>query len=350
MSATMNQEEIIEHKTPAARLVLRRPGTVWTPGFIIGVVLLAATVIVLGLYGSTYILALGSKVAIFAIVILGLVLLVGFGGQISFGQNAFFGIGGYVAALASTSWGLPPLVGVILGALLACVVAAIIGFPTLRLRGHFLALGTFAVGLGFYAFAVSSPVFNGFAGIGGIPPFSIGALEFASPFSKFWLCGAVMIVALIAASHFREGRWGRSLRTLSSDEATAQSIGIDVHRTKLTAFVLSALFASVAGSLYSFTASYVSPETFSFATILTFFTMLFIGGVKSVWGALLGSTVVTVIPELVPPVLATWEPTIFAVILVIVLILRPSGILAGKSAPNPFMSKITARFARNGDR
>lgn len=304
-----------------------RPVRVWTPGFGAGVVGLAAIVGLTGLYGSPYLLTIGSKVAIFAIVILGLNLLVGYGGQISFGHNAFFGVGGYTSALATTSWGLSPLVGMLAGIVFAIVLALITGFPTLRLRGHFLALGTFAVGLGFYAFAVASPYLKGFTGIGGIPPFSIGGLSAEAAFAKFWLSGLFMILALVAVAHLREGRWGRAVRTVATDEATASSVGIDPHRTKLAAFVVSAVLASVAGSLYAHTASYISPESFSFATILTFFMMLFVGGLGSVWGAILGSLIITAVPEVVPPEIATWQPTIFGVLLVVLLIVRPSGLL-----------------------
>jgi branched-chain amino acid transport system permease protein len=157
----------------------------------------------------------------------------------------------------------------------------------------------------------------------------VGSVTFEKDFSRFWLCGAFMMIALVAVSHLRGGRWGRALRTVATDEATAQSVGIDVHRAKLAAFVISAVLASVAGSLYAHAASYVSPETFSFSTILTFFMMLFIGGVGSVWGAVLGAVVVTVIPELVPEDLASWQPTLFGVLLVIVLIVRPQGLLGG---------------------
>jgi branched-chain amino acid transport system permease protein len=269
---------------------------VWTRGFAAGVVGLAVLVALVGLSGSQYILTVGSKVAIYAIVIVGLNLLVGYGGQISFGHNAFFGVGGYISALATTSWGLNPLLGMLAGVLIAAALALVTGFPTLRLKGHFLALGTFAVGLGFYAFAVASPYFNGFTGIGGIPPFSVGPLKAELPFAKFWLCGLFLILAVIAVAQLREGRWGRALRTVATDEATASSVGIDPHRTKLAAFVVSAVLASVAGSLYAHTASYVSPESFSFTTILTFFMMLFIGGLGSVWGAILGSLIVTAVP------------------------------------------------------
>jgi branched-chain amino acid transport system permease protein len=308
----------------------------------------------LGLYGSSYALSVGTKVAIYSIVILGLTLLVGYGGQISFGHNAFFGIGGYISALATTSWGLGAVTGLIVAAAITVGLALITGFPTLRLKGHFLALGTFAVGLGFYAFAVASPFFNGFAGIGGIPPFAVGGLSFDTDFSRFWLCGAFMIVALVAVAHLRGGRWGRALRTVATDEATAQSIGIDVHRAKLTAFVISAVLASVAGSLYAHSASYVSPETFSFSTILTFFMMLFIGGVGSVWGAVLGAVAVTVIPELVPESLANWQPTLFGVLLVIVLIVRPQGLLGGlrkslKRGSPPTASAEAGASARTSD-
>jgi branched-chain amino acid transport system permease protein len=293
------------------------------------VVGLAVLVALVGLYGSPYILTIGSKVAIYAIVIVGLNLLVGYGGQISFGHNAFFGVGGYISALATTSWGLSPLLGLLAGVVVAVALALITGYPTLRLKGHFLALGTFAVGLGFYAFAVASPYFNGFTGIGGIPPFSVGPLSAELPFAKFWLSGFFLILAIIAVAQLREGRWGRALRTVATDEATASSVGIDPHRTKLAAFVVSAVLASVAGSLYAHTASYVSPESFSFTTILTFFMMLFIGGLGSVWGAILGSLIVTAVPEVVPASIATWQPTIFGVLLVALLIVRPSGLLGG---------------------
>jgi branched-chain amino acid transport system permease protein len=300
---------------------------VWTRSFTAGVVALVLVVALTGLYGSPYILTIGSKVAIYAIVIVGLNLLVGYGGQISFGHNAFFGVGGYISALATTSWRLSPLLGLLAGVVLAALLALVTGFPTLRLKGHFLALGTFAVGLGFYAFAAASPYFNGFTGIGGIPAFSIGPLSTEAPFAKFWLCGLFLVLAVIAVAQLREGRWGRALRTVATDEATASSVGIDPHRTKLAAFVVSAVLASIAGSLYAHTASYVSPETFSFTTILTFFMMLFIGGLGSVWGAVLGSLIVTAVPEVVPSSIATWQPTIFGVLLVILLIVRPSGLL-----------------------
>lgn len=313
---------------PGARSSERPRGRrVWTRGFTAGIVGLIIVVGAAGLYGSPYILTIGTKVAIFAIVIVGLNLLVGYGGQISFGHNAFFGVGGYTSALATTSWGLSPLVGMLAGIGIAIVLAVVAGFPTLRLRGHFLALGTFAVGLGFYAFAVASPSLNGFSGIGGIPAFSVGTLTADATYSKFWLCGLFLVIAVIAVAQLREGRWGRALRTVATDEATASSVGINPQRSKLAAFVVSAVLASVAGSLYAHTASYVSPESFSFATILTFFMMLFVGGLGSVWGAILGSLIITAVPEVVPASVATWQPTIFGVLLVVLLIVRPSGLL-----------------------
>lgn len=316
---------------PAAAVATTgRPGQ-RSVGFVVRLVVLAVAVGVAGLYGNPYVLSVGSQVAIFAMVTLGLNVLVGYTGQISFGHNAFFGAGGYLSALATTSWGLPPLAAMLLGVGVSIVLAVIVGFPTLRLRGHFLAMATLGVGLGFYSFAVASPIFNGFTGIGGIPPFSVGSLEFDTSYEKFWLVGGVLLVAIVAAARLRERRYGRALRSVSSDEATAQSIGINVHRTKLSAFVVSAVFASIAGSLYAHTMSYVSPESFGFATILTFFMMLFIGGLGSVWGALLGAFVVTVVPEFVPASVQGWEPTLFSVLLIVVLIVRPAGLFAPRA-------------------
>lgn len=325
----MNVRELLSTDRGRAGSDQIRPQRAFTPPFSASLVVATIIVLLIGLYGSPYQLTVASKVAIYAIVILGLTLLVGYGGQISFGHNAFFGIGAYMSALATTDWGLTPLVGLLIGIAVNVVLSVVVGYPTLRLRGHFLALGTFAVGLGFYAFAVASPYFYGFVGIGGIPGFSIGPLTFERQFASFWLCGLVMLICVAAVAQLRYGRWGRALRTVATDEATASSVGIDPHRTKLTAFVASAVLASVAGTLYVHTISYVSPETFSFATILTFFMMLFIGGLGSVWGAVAGAFVVTVVPEVVPSSVATWQPTLFGILLIVVLVLRPAGLLGG---------------------
>lgn len=303
------------------------PVSFWSRGFLIP---LAGLLLAVGL-GATFLSPYGlttmTQIGIFGIVVLGLNVLVGFAGQISFGHNAFMAIGGYLSALATTQWGFPPVLGMAIGMATAAVIGVVVGYPTLRLRGHYLALATFALGLGFYSFAVSSPVFEGFMGIAGIPAFGIGPWEAESLISKYVLVWAFVVAAVIVTWRLRQLRFGRALRSLAVDEATAQTVGINVQRYKVIAFVISGVYASVAGSLYAHTVSFVSPETFGFATIVLLFVMLFVGGLGTVWGSLLGAAAGIALPDYLQG-FESWKPTIFALILLAVIISRPVGLLA----------------------
>lgn len=325
------------------------PPSAWGPSFLVPLAVAVLIALLVPLFAGPFLLTLLGQAAIYAIVVLGLNVLVGYTGQISFGHNAFFGVGGYTTALATTSWNLSPIMGLLLGVVAAAVLASVIGYPTLRLRGHYLALGTFAFGLAFYSFVVASPIFNGFIGIGGIPALAVGPFVSTDPLDRYTITTAFMFVGIIAAWRLRHRRFGRALRSVASDEATAESIGVATNRYKLSAFVISAVFAAVAGWLYAHTVNYVSPETFGFALIISLFTMLFLGGVASVWGAVVGAIVFTVIPPLAPTEIQSWQPTIFAVALLIIVILRPTGLLGGLSstgATEKLRTKVLGKFHR----
>lgn len=313
---------------PMAELVARaQPVPFWTWGFVVPLAVLIAAVIIGALFLSPYELTVTSQIGIFAIAILGLNVLVGFTGQISFGHNAFLGIGAYLSALSCTQWGLPPLLGVVVGIAVTVLVGVIIGHPTLRLRGHYLALATFALGLGFYSLAVSSPIFNGFMGIAAIPPFRVGGFQFETLTQKYLLIWGVAVVAVIATWRLAQLRFGRALRSIAVDESAAQAMGIHVHRYKVLAFVISGIYASIAGSLYAHTVSFVSPETFGFQTIVLLFVMLFVGGLGTVWGSLFGAAAGIALPAMLYG-FHGWTPSIFALIVLLIVILRPQGLLA----------------------
>ncbi|MPZ51785.1 MAG: branched-chain amino acid ABC transporter permease [Acidimicrobiia bacterium] len=299
----------------------------WTVGFLVPFAVLVGLIVWAGASFSDYGLTVMAQIGIFAIVILGLNVLVGFAGQISFGHNAFLGLGGYMSALATTQWGLPPILGLVIGVAVSILIGMIVGYPTLRLRGHYLALATFALGLGFYNFAISSPAFNGFMGIAAIPPFSLGPWSFETLAEKHYLVWVVTLLAVLVTWRLRQMRFGRALRSVAVDEATAQSVGVNVQRYKVVAFVTSGIFASVAGSLYAHTVSFVSPDTFGFSTILLLFVMLFVGGLGTLWGSLLGAAAGIALPDMLRA-FEGWNPSIFALILLVVLIVRPMGLLA----------------------
>lgn len=297
-----------------------------SPAFWLAFVALGLAIATVGYLGSAYLLTVLTQVAVFGLATLGLTILVGYAGQISFGHTLFLGLGGYLSALATTSWGLPTLVGMAIGVLASVVAALAVGYPTLRLRGHFLAMATFAVALGFYSLAARTDLFNGFSGIGGIPPLAVGGFQFDTLPEKFWLAGFVALAGVFAAQRLKRMRFGRALRTIAGDEATAAGVGIHVLRYKIEALVISAVFVSIAGSLSAHTISFTSPEAYSFGIIVQLFVMLFVGGLGSVWGALAGALAVIGIPEVLG--FSDYQPTIFGVVLIGILILRPTGLLA----------------------
>lgn len=317
----------------------------WSAGFLIPLSGLIAAVIAGAFVLSPYELTVLAQIGIFAIVILGLNVLVGLTGQISFGHNAFLGIGAYLSALATTQWGFSPLAGVAAGVAVSAVLGIIIGYPTLRLRGHYLALATFALGLGFYRIAVSSPLFNGFMGIAGIPPFSIAGFELVSLTQKYLLVWTVTCLAVVATWRLAQLRFGRALRSIAADESAAQAMGINVRRYKVIAFVISGIYASVAGSLYAHTVSFVSPETFGFHTIVLLFVMLFVGGLGTIWGSLFGAAVGIALPSLLQG-LQGWTPSIFALIVLIIVMTRPRGLFA--PLPRTMLRRGLAALKRGG--
>lgn len=301
-----------------------------TRSFALGLALTVALVCTAGGLGSAYLLTVLTQVGVFALATLGLTILVGYAGQISFGHTIFLGLGGYLSALATTRWGIAPVPGMLLGVAASALAAVIIGWPTLRLRGHYLAMATFAVGLGFYAVAADTDVFNGFQGIAGIPPMSILGFELGDVISEYFLVWTFALVGVVAAWRLRRMRFGRSLRVLANDQAAAAGLGMDVHRLKVTAFVISAVFVSIAGSLQVHVTPFASPESYSFVVIIQLFVMLFIGGLGSVWGALIGALTVIGLPEVLGSA-GDYEPTIYGVLLLVILLVRPTGLLAGPS-------------------
>jgi branched-chain amino acid transport system permease protein len=324
------------------------PVPYWTRSFafpLLGVIALVSLgAFVLQPYGLTVM----AQIGIFAIVILGLNILVGYAGQISFGHNAFLGIGAYFSALASTQWGLPPLAGVLIGVVVSALLGFVVGYATLRLRGHYLALATFGVGLAFYNFAISSPFFGGFQGIAGVPPFGVFGFEFFTLHQKYVLIWGVTLVAATVAWRLGQLRFGRALRSIAMDESTAKAVGINVQRYKVIAFVISAVYGSVAGSLYAHTISFVSPETFGFATIVLLFVMLFVGGLGTIWGSIMGAAAGIALPDFLVG-FQSWQPSIFAVIVLVVIILRPVGLLA--PLPKDLQRRVAAqlRSTRSGE-
>ncbi len=266
--------------------------------------------------------------AIYALFVSGLNLFMGYTGQVSFGQNAFAALGGYSTAVLTTRFNLDPLAALLLGALLSAAMAFAVGYPTLRLRGHYLAMATLALGLIAYEVAVQwTGLTQGYMGISGIPGLGFAGVEVDNERLQALVLLAVAGLGMAAAVRLRRSRFGRALGAIAGNEEAAQALGIDVTHHKLAAFVIAAVYASIAGSLMAQYVGFVSPEVFGLGMVVLGFTMLYVGGIGTVAGPLIGALIVEALPQTVSG-LKDYQDLVYGVGLLLILIYAPKGLVA----------------------
>lgn len=260
---------------------------------------------------------------------LSLNMLMGYAGQISLGHAAFYGIGAYTTAVLSTTYNFPPLLALPVAILVAMAVAWIVGIPTLRLTGYYLAMGTLGFGMIIHIlFREWQSVTGGASGFVGIPPLEIGPLAFTSNRSYFFLVWAVVLLSIIMCQRIIHSRVGRALRSIHDGEKAAAAVGLDTKALKLQVFVFSAGMAALAGFLYAHLVYFVSPGTFDFITSIRIVTMVVIGGMASIWGTLFGASLLTLLPEWLHA-FSDFEMVVYGLILMTVMIFLPRGLTRG---------------------
>ena len=274
------------------------------------------------------------NVAIFALPVIGLAIITGRAGQVSFAQTTFMAIGGYGIAIFTTRLGWNAWLGLVLSALIAAAAAVVIGLPMLRLRGHYLAMGTFALALGTTSFALAATFLTGGSiGISGVPALTIGGVSFFDQRNAYFLCWAIVALALVVHALLYRSYVGRAWRAVALREDVASSLGVNNHWFKILAFTIAAVMASVAGSLYVSITSFVSPDLDDAGVGVNLFVMLFIGGRATLFGPVVGAAIVTLGPQVFSGI-AEWQNIIFLVILLVVILFLPNGLLGG-GAPVP---------------
>ena len=286
---------------------------------------LAAALLVYAFVAGGYLITVLGFAAIYAIFVTGLNFFMGYAGQVSFGQNAFAALSGYTSAVLTSNYGWQPIAALPLGVVGAVVLAFVVGYPALRLRGHYLAMATLALGMIVYEIAVEwQSVTQGYMGISGIPPLGIGRWELNDPKYQLAFLIAVLGVALIAAYRLKESRFGMALAAIAGSEDAAKALGIDVARYKLAAFVIAAVYAAVAGSLMVHFVGFVSPEVFGLHMVISGFMMLYVGGIGSIAGPLFGALIVSLLPETFRA-FKDYQDLAYGAALIIILIFAPKG-------------------------
>jgi len=263
-------------------------------------IIIAAPLIFTG--RQSYYVSMLALAGIFAIVALGLNLLMGYAGQISLGHAAFFSIGAYTTAILSTRLGWQPLAGLVPAVAVSGFAAFVIGLPTLKLKEHYLAMATLGVGLISYSLIKADPggITGGITGIVNIPPLVIGGFTFDSDRSQFYLIWAMAFLIFALSSNIINSRIGRALMAIHKSEVSASVLGVNVFSCKLQVFVLSGMYAGLGGFLYAHCSPmyYLNPDDVCHFTLsIKLLTMVVIGGMGSMWGALLGAVGLSILPE-----------------------------------------------------
>ncbi len=286
---------------------------------------------------------------LYVMLALGLNIVVGFAGLLDLGYIAFYAVGAYVyALLASPQLGLHLPFWVILpiGAAVAALFGLLLGAPTLKLRGDYLAIVTLGFGeiIRIFLNNLSQPVniTNGPRGIAGIDPFTLAGFRFDSPIKYYYLLLAVALGIIVVNLRLQNSRIGRAWEAIREDEIAARAMGIDTRNLKLLAFAMGASFGGIAGGMFSAIQAFISPESFVLVESIMVVSMVVLGGMGNIWGVILGALLLSFVPEIlrwtVTPVQEALfgrmliEPEVirmllFGLALVLVMLYRPAGLL-----------------------
>ena len=276
-------------------------------------------------------------VGINTILAIGLNLLLGYAGQISLGHAAFFGMGAYISGIITTRFGIDPFIVMLLAALCAGVLAFVLGFPILKLKGHYLAMATLGFGIIMYIiFNETVDLTGGPSGLSGIPNLHIGSLVFDNDLNNYYLVWLFTLAFMLLSINLSQSRIGRALRAINDSEVAARVMGVNARILKVQIFTVSAIISAVAGSLYAHIMTFIAPASFGFNFSVELLTMVVVGGLGSIYGSFLGAAILTLLPELLR-VFQNFDIVIYGLLLILMTMFMPGGLISGFGAITEFI-------------
>lgn len=288
---------------------------------------MAAIVVLLPLlFPSAYYYRVAALVFVFALASIGLNLLMGFAGQVSLGHAGFMGIGAYAVAIGPTHLGVPSWLSFIIGATLSALVAFVVGRPILRLKGHYLAVATLGFGLLLAIVFTNEARFTGGPDGMAVPRLVLFGSSVRGPQSWYWIIAASFLVGAVLALNLIESPTGRALRAIHDSEVAARVLGVDVAKAKLAVFVVSAIYASVAGSYLALLNGHITPDVSGFLRSIELVAMVVLGGMGSIAGSLVGAALLVVLPQTLT-FLHDYEHIALGLIVMAVMIFLRAGIV-----------------------
>jgi branched-chain amino acid transport system permease protein len=256
-------------------------------------------------------------------------LLLGYAGQISLGHAAFFGLGAYISGILTTRFYLDPWLAIALAAVCAAAIAFVIGFPILKLKGHYLAMATLGFGIIIYIiFNETVSWTGGPSGLSGIPSLHIGSLIFDNDLYNYYLIWIITLVVMLLSINLSQSRIGRALRAIHDSEVAARVMGINARVLKVQIFTVSAFISAIAGSLYAHTMTFIAPASFGFNFSIELVTMVVVGGLGSIYGSFLGAAILTLLPEFLR-FFHDFDIIIYGLLLIIINMFMPGGLISG---------------------
>src|SRR6185436_16662395 len=328
---------------------MRRP-RVKLPARALGYAALVAALAVVPIVAPQFWVTLGNYVGLYSIVALGLILLTGVAGQTAFGQAAFVGIGAYTTAILSTHYAMSPWLTLFAGLALTLALALCLGFITLRMKGHYLPLATIAWGISLYFLFGNVESLGGHTGVSGIPALKLFGIELRNERYFYFLIWGIALGALWATDNLLDSRPGRAVRALRGHIEMAEAFGVDAARLKIVVFVYAALLASISGWLYAHLQRFVNPTPFGINQGIEYLFMAVVGGAGSVWGAVVGATLITLAKQLLQDYLpmllgksGNFEIVVFGILMVVLLQWARDGVWPwiARLLPQPAPAPVT---------
>ncbi len=256
-------------------------------------------------------------------------LLLGYAGQISLGHAGFFGLGAYLSGIMTTTYSIDPWLAMPIAAIVVGIIACLIGFPVLKLKGHYLAMATLGLGIIiFIVFNETVDLTGGPSGLSGIPNLKIAGVTFDSDVKNYYLIWFFTLAVMLFSLNLANSRVGRALRAVHDSEIAAQVLGVNARILKVQVFTLSAIISSIAGSLYAHTMTFISPASFGFNFSIELLTMVVIGGLGSIFGSFLGAALLTLLPEFLRAV-NDYDIIIYGALLMVMVMFMPGGLVRG---------------------
>jgi branched-chain amino acid transport system permease protein len=275
---------------------------------------------------NSYYTDLAIRMAINAIIVIGLNLLIGFAGQISLGHAGFLGIGAYASAVLPTHFGFHPLLAMAAGAAATAVIAGVVAKPIFKLKGNYLAMATLGLGIIINIALRNEAQWTGGPDGMAVPALSVLGFELSSDKQWYWVVAALLAISVWASLNLIDSPFGRALRALHGSEVASQVVGVNIVRYKVSIFVMSAVFASLMGSITAHYIGFVTPNFADFFHSIELVTMVVVGGMASVFGSIVGAVLLTALPQ----ALATfegWETVVFGAVLMLCMIFLPKGLV-----------------------